>query len=115
MYAIQIEEQFQSQITRKFYEDFAQKLEIFDPIDRDIIPLHDPDYDDEEEPLQNQAIKSSELKRLLINTPKILAENFSLRIPNKIDSYERLQMMFENNKKECSKIALEYLTDAGND
>ena len=90
-----IELEFLRNKARYFYEKFSAKLEIFDPLDRDI--KTEP-YSDDEDP-QNQAIKCQDLLEKLNTTEKIRSEEFRIVIPNNLDSYKFLQSMFKDKRK----------------
>ena len=62
---------------KEFYEDFAKKLQIFDPLDRDIKYEANPSEDDP----QNQAVKSLELRDQINKVEKITSQDLKIVIP----------------------------------
>ena len=83
----------------KFYMDFADKLVIFDPIDRAI-----PDADND------QTIKRNDLIVKINEMPSIVG--FVLNAPMSNERGALLDKMFDYEIKICNDIAQQYLDEA---
>lgn len=82
---------------KEFFHQFAQKLEIFDPLDREIKGQSD----------ENQAIGRSKLKQEIERMRGIEGRHMNAPVSNNVN--ESLFKMCEQKKKECSEIAKAYI------
>lgn len=82
---------------KEFFHQFAQKLEIFDPLDREIKGQSD----------ENQAIGRSKLKQEIERMRGIEGRHLNAPVSNNVNS--SLFKMFEQKEKECSEIAKAYI------
>jgi len=83
-----------------FYIEIANNLVIFDPLDREI-----PSGDD-------QATKTEDLKKRILNLPAIETDKIDLQVPLCNCEHEKLAKEFELELRYCSERAQEYMQDA---
>lgn len=78
---------------KEFFHQFAQKLEIFDPLDREIKGQSD----------ENQAINRAKLKQEVERMRGIEGRHLNAPMSNNVVG--NLFTMFEQNERECTEIA----------
>ena len=100
-----------------FYQKFAYKTVIFDPLDRDILYEDEEDDDsaeendsDKESNQTNQATKRDELLKKIEECTPILGLTLRLPLPN--DRYTKLQEMFVTRKRVCREIIADHINQA---
>lgn len=85
-----------------FYEEFANKMEAFDPMDRDIPAEDNP-----------QGIKCADLvQRIEVEMAEAAISGYMLNAPMSNESHDILMDLFEQTDKECQEIGEQYIDEA---
>ena len=83
---------------KKFYDDFADKFEVFDPLERPI-----PDENN------NCIITVQELKQALMEMKPIISDKHKLNVPLNNKLYEKLDKMINQELDGCIDISKDFM------
>ena len=103
----------------KFYRAFADKLKIYDPLERRIPeqdpedePADDDDEDEDEEENVNQAVSREELLSTIEKMPTLRGD---LHVPMSNEMYSQLENLLQAEDTKCKDLAEAYFLKARKD